>query len=237
MRAVKRFLFVGLLALMATGCSTLAKKEYPLECRVVRVKGKARWRHHDGESWKEVKSGKVFEEMAPFEIQTASRSWVTMWFDSPCGSGPRDFDPAGANVIHLREDSWLVMERLRSRFGFPRHEPMASRMRLLRGELLGQVRSLGADFDYQVAFTNGVASTRDGAYRLTASGDLRVMTGQVTVVLYGTNQPITVGSRQVFSALTGQMATLPPPTHFEPFRLAREEPPRPPWPPWPKRAF
>jgi hypothetical protein len=191
--------------------------------KIVRIKGSARYADTSN-VWKPLKVGDVLK--AGTLIQTAADSQVDIvlgekdatgnqlkWGEtsSYVGAGGGD-SHSQRDFIRISQNSVLAFERLLiADTGTDKIREIELDLR--SGEVFGTVKKLNRGSRYEVKVPNAVAGIRGTVYKITAGGQVLVLSGAVEVGYRDADGNIvtqTVNQGQTFDASTGQVNTLSP---------------------------
>lgn len=202
---------------LTAGCliSALAQTETPLPSTVVRLKGYARFKTDDSAPWRMIKVGELINPGSV--IETAQQSDMDLLLGEegkPArGSATKadSYNPETypGNVVRLADDSMLRIDKLSRTPAEGSKEPVEKIMLELRsGRILGHVRKLAGESNYEIAFAGGVAGMRDTVYGLTAKGELSVLRGAAGIALDDGKPARAVAAEQQFDPGTGLITRL-----------------------------
>jgi hypothetical protein len=109
----------------------------------------------------------------------------------------------------LADDSTLRIDKLSRTPAEGSKEPAEKIILELRsGRILGHVRKLVGESNYEIAFAGGVAGMRGTVYGLTAKGELSVLKGAAYIALEDGKPVREIAAEQQFNPLTGLIAKL-----------------------------
>ena len=196
---------------LAVQCS--AQSETLLPSTVVRMKGHARLSTDNAKTWRMVKLGDSLDSGSL--IQTAFKSELDVALGEqarPSADGAvYDRETQPANLISLSEDTLLQIDKIARRRAAGAQESVEeTSLNLRKGTITGSVRKLNGGSRYEIAFANGVAGTREGAYRLRANGEMSVLKGRAYIALTDGKPAKEIAEGQQFNPATGMIAALPP---------------------------
>lgn len=171
---LKLFAIVVLMLLTGFGCQTGPSGQASLDSTVVRLKGAARF-SENLKSWHSAKVGDVLPSGCI--IQTAADSRI----DIELGQIPSTHNLSAttrnrANLVRLLENSILKIEQHTDKT-FAETTKLAIRA----GWMAGYVISPTEHASFEIAVSNSVFRVRDGTFQLSASREVHVLKGAVTI--------------------------------------------------------
>jgi hypothetical protein len=206
-----RALVAGMYLWLTLGIATEARSQNALPggATVTRLQGKARF-STDNKTWRPAKNGAVLG--AGTIIQTADNSTMDLRLgDGEVAAASKEREP---DMVRLAPNSVLVIEALGTESsGSDMHQIVELDLR--NGEMTGRVGQLVPESRYEVKFSTGVAGIRNGSYRVTSSGIIDAMNGDVIVASVGPDgvavaKTVTAGHRlNVGSGMITAISSVP----------------------------
>lgn len=184
---------------LASELAIEAQSVTPAGATVTHLQGKARF-STDNKTWQPVKNGVVLG--AGTMIQTAENSTLDLRLDGT-QSKERDGD-----TLRLSPNSVLAIDAL-SMDG--NGAPQDVELDLRNGELSGRIGQAIAGLRYEVKLPSGIVGVRNGTYRLTSSGVVDALSGELIVASVGQNgaaltKAVTAGHR--LNVASGAITTI-----------------------------
>ncbi|HWD94527.1 MAG TPA: FecR domain-containing protein [Verrucomicrobiae bacterium] len=190
--------------------------------KVVAVSGHARYFIAGDSTPHDVKSGMVLKPGTTIQTASGSLNYVDLVLNnahavappSPSASDVAHFTPkADQDGIRIFDNTVLSVDKL-TVTATGADTVTDTELDLKAGSILGTVKKLAPASKYEVKIPNGVAGIRGTIYFLSASGNVRVLTGSVVVAYVGSGGNVitqVVNGGEQFDINTGLVTPIPTP--------------------------
>ena len=203
----------------------LAQSESPLSSTVMRLKGHARCSTDDGKTWRMLKVGDVVTPGTT--VQTAQKADMDLLLGEearpPAGAAVYDPEAHGVNLVSLDRDTLLRLDKLVKKQSAGKESGSEILLDLRTGSITGNVPKQPGGSKFEIRFLGGVATVKEGAYRLRSTGQLGVMKGAASIALGAGSVAKEIQAGQEYNPSTRQVG----PMSEESSRAARSISPAP----------
>lgn len=200
-----------IVTLAAASCKTAPEGEQAKASTVMKLTGAAR-RSLDGKTWNAISvgdwipSGSIVHTASGFDYLDISLGEETIH--------PGLYDSAlhRANLLRLYDDSVVKLKKITSeRLPNSKDRKDAVEVVLLRGTILGIVKSQNQNSGYKVGFKGGVLVMQQGRYKIDSLGNVDVLDGQGEIRMPARNLTNRLSDFKHFDAKTITVTNFTPP--------------------------